>query len=275
VPGVTEAERASPIGGGDRHPYLDGPYPRRYAHRGWHIGELAGCENTLAGFELAVANGFSYIEMDVHASADGVPMVHHDMTLDRTTDGSGLLARLPAAAIEDARVAGREPVPRLESVLAALPETRFTIELKSDAVVLPTLTVLERLDAWGRVCLGAYHESRLERARQAGPRLLTSMGMESVVGLRSRAWLDAVSSTLPSGLPALEPVLPRVRGCLAQIPRHFGPLTVVDDRLLARAHGAGLEVHVWTVDEPAEMRKLLAMGVDGLLSDRPDLLIAL
>lgn len=268
---MTEAERAGPAIGGDRHPYLDGPYPRRYAHRGWHVGELAGCENTLAGFELAVANGFSYIEMDVHASADGVPMVHHDLTLDRTTDGTGLLAQLSAAAIEEARVAGREPVPRLEAVLTALPETRFTIELKSDAVVLPTLAVLERLGAWDRVCLGAYHESRLRLARAAGPRLLTSMGMAAVVGLRSRAWLDAV----PSALPALEPVLPRVRGHLAQVPRQFGPLTVVDDRLLARAHGAGLEVHVWTVDDPAEMRELLAMGVDGLLSDRPDVLIAL
>lgn len=268
---MTEAEPARPTTSGDRHPYLDGPYPRRYAHRGWHIGELAGCENTLAGFELAVANGFSYIEMDVHASADGVPMVHHDVSLDRTTDGNGLLARLPAAVIEDARVAGREPVPRLEAVLAALPETRFTIELKSDAVVLPTLAVLERLDAWHRVCLGAFFDRRLERARAAGPRLLTSMGTGSVLGLRSRAWLDA----LPPALRALDPVLPRVRGGLAQIPRHFGPLTVVDDRLLARAHGAGLEVHVWTVDDQAEMRELLAMGVDGLLSDRPDLLITL
>ncbi|GAA4678985.1 glycerophosphodiester phosphodiesterase [Pseudonocardia yuanmonensis] len=260
MPGVT-----------DRHPYLDGPYPRRYAHRGWHIGELAGCENTLAGFELAVAMGFSYIEMDVHASVDGVPMVHHDLRLDRTTDGNGLLSRLPAAVIEDARVAGREPVPRLEAVLSALPETRFTIELKSDAVVLPTLAVLERLDAWDRVCLGAYHEGRLRRARAAGPRLFTSMGFEAVLGLRARAWLDAT----PSARSTLEPVLPRVRGSLAQIPRQFGPLTVVDDRLLARAHGAGLEVHVWTVDDPAEMRELLGMGVDGLLSDRPDLLIAL
>ncbi|MCE3552024.1 glycerophosphodiester phosphodiesterase [Pseudonocardia sp. RS11V-5] len=268
---MTEAERAKPTTSGDRHPYLDGPYPRRYAHRGWHVGELAGCENTLAGFELAVANGFSYIEMDVHASADGVPMVHHDATLDRTTDGSGPLAGLPAAVIEGARVAGREPVPRLESVLAALPETRFTIELKSDAVVLPTLAVLERLAAWDRVCLGAFHESRLRRARAVGPRLFTSMGFEGVLGLRARAWLDAA----PSARTALEPVLPRIGGRLAQIPRHFGPLTVVDDRLLTRAHDAGLEVHVWTVDEQAEMRALLAMGVDGLLSDRPDLLIAL
>ncbi|GAA1832234.1 glycerophosphodiester phosphodiesterase [Pseudonocardia ailaonensis] len=256
----------------DRHPYLDGPHPRRYAHRGWHIGPLAGCENTLAAFEHAVGEGFAYIEMDVHASADGVPMVHHDHSLDRTTDGAGPLAGLPAAQIEDARVAGREPVPRLESVLSALPETRFTIELKSAEVVLPTLAVLERLDAWHRVCLGSFSETWLQRARAGGgERLLTSMGMRSVLGLRSRAWLDA----LPVPGVLAEPLLPPVRGRLAQIPRRFGPLTVVDPALLRRAHGAGIEVHVWTVDDPAEMRELLDLGVDGLLSDRPDLLIAL
>jgi len=258
--------------GGDRHPYLEGPHPRRYAHRGWHIGSLAGCENTLAAFERAVAEGISYIEMDVHASADGVPMIHHDPALDRTTDGSGLLARLPAAQIAEARVAGREPVPRLEAVLAALPRTRFTIELKSAEVVLPTLGVLERLDAWHRVCLGSFNESWLQRARAGGgDRLFTSMGMQSVLGLRSRAWLDL----LPGPTVLAEPLLPPVRGRLAQIPRRYGPLTVVDADLLRRAHDAGIEVHVWTVDDPAEMRELLDLGVDGLISDRPDLLLAL
>ncbi|MCW0215524.1 MAG: glycerophosphodiester phosphodiesterase family protein [Pseudonocardia sp.] len=251
---------------GDRHPYLDGPYPRAYAHRGWHIGGLEGCENTLAAFLRAADEGFSYIEMDVRCSADGVPMVHHDATLDRTTDGDGLLALLPAAEIGSARVAGREPVPRLESVLTALPTTRFTIELKSDAVVLPTLAVLERLDAWDRVCLGAFTETRLRRARAGGgPRLLTSMGRSAAVGLRGRAWLSGPTVVL-------RPLLPRIGGGLAQLPRGFGGLRVVDRDLLREAHRRELEVHVWTVNRPAEMRELLDLGVDGLLSDRPDLL---
>jgi glycerophosphoryl diester phosphodiesterase len=76
----------------ERHPYLDGPYPRAYAHRGWHTGELAGCENTLAAFVRAVDEGFGYLELDVRASADRVAMVHHDVTLDRTTDATGPLA---------------------------------------------------------------------------------------------------------------------------------------------------------------------------------------
>jgi glycerophosphoryl diester phosphodiesterase len=253
----------------DRHPYLDGPHPRRYAHRGWHIGELAGCENTLAGFVHAVERGFSYLELDVRASADGVPMVHHDATLDRTTTGTGPLAALQAAELGEVLVAGREPIPRLETVLAALPDTRVTIELKSDDVVTPTLAVLERLDAWDRVCLGSVSDRRLRRARTAGPRLLTSMGLSAVLGLRARAWSDR----LPVGVPSA--LLPSVRGGLAQLPHRAGPLTVVDESLLARTRAAGIEVHVWTIDHPAEMRYLLGLGVDGLLSDRPDLLIDL
>lgn len=247
------------------HPYLDGPYPRAYAHRGWHTG--GGAENTMAGFVRAVEEGFGYLEFDVHATADGVAVVHHDPVLGRTTDGAGRIATLRAAELADVRVGGTEPVPLLADVLAALPGTRCTIEMKSAAAVDVTLPVLERLDAWDRVCLGAFDERWLQRARRAvGPRLCTSMGMTAALGLRSRAWLDALPAPL-SLLPA-----PPFAGQLAQLPRRFGPLTVVDARLVATAHAAGREVHVWTVDDPAEMAELLDMGVDGLLSDRPDLL---
>lgn len=259
---------------GDRHPYLHGPYPRAYAHRGWHTDELAGCENTLAAFTRAVDEGFSYLELDVHATADGVAVVHHDATLDRTTDGAGAIAALPAAALADVRVRGREPVPTLEQVLTALPATRVTVELKSAAVVVPVLAVLDRLDAWHRVCLGGFDDRWLARARAgAGPRLCTSLGQTSALGLRTRAWLDAAPARLRP-LTARMPTVP-VRGALAQLPRRHGAVTVVDAALLRTAHAAGIEVHVWTVDEPAEMAELLDLGVDGLLSDRPDLLRAL
>lgn len=247
------------------HPYLDGPHPRAYAHRGWHTG--GGLENTMAGFVRAVDEGFSYLELDVHASADGVAVVHHDATLDRTTDGAGRIALLHSGALADVRVGGVEPVPLLADVLAALPDARVTIELKSAAAVDAVLAVLERLDAWHRVCLGAFDERRLVRARRlGGARLCTSMGQASAIGLRSRAWLDALPAPL-SLLPA-----PPFAGQLAQLPHRFGPLTVVDDRLIAAAHAAGREVHVWTVDDPAEMVGLLDAGADGLLTDRPDLL---
>jgi glycerophosphoryl diester phosphodiesterase len=255
-----------------RHPYFDGPFPRAYAHRGWHLGDLTGCENTLAAFHRAVDEGFGYLEMDVHASADGVVMVHHDRSLDRTTDGAGLLAELPAAEIARARVGGREPVPRLDRVLAELPPTtRVTIEIKSAAAVLPTLEVLDRADAWHRVCVGSFDERWLRRARvAAGDKLLTSMAQLSAFGLRGRAWLGARPG--PLSLLARMPVLPPVVGGLAQLPRRFGALTVVDAALLAIAHATDREVHVWTVDDADEMGELLDMGVDGLLSDRPDVL---
>jgi glycerophosphoryl diester phosphodiesterase len=250
-----------------RHPYFDGPYPRAYAHRGWHIDDLDGCENTLAAFHRAAAEGFGYIELDVHASADGVAVVHHDATLDRTTDGSGAIRALPAAALADVRVRGREPVPLLEQVLAELPDTRITVELKSGAVVEPVLEVLERTGSWHRVCLGSYHDGWLRRAREAaGPRLCTSMAQGAAFGLRARAWLDQLPGPL-NRLPA-----PPSPGDLAQLPRHIGPLTVVDAALLRAAHGSGREVHVWTVDTAAQMTALLDLGVDGLISDRPDVL---
>jgi glycerophosphoryl diester phosphodiesterase len=164
-------------------------------------------------------------------------------------------------------VRGREPIPRLEQVLTELPDTRITIELKSEAVVQPVLEVLGRTDSWHRVCLGGFLERWLARARAAaGPRLMTSMSQAAAIGLRSRAWLDALPRPL-----SLLPALP-VTGRLAQLPHRLGPLTVVDAGLLRTAHAAGREVHVWTVDDPAEMTELLDMGVDGLLSDRPDVL---
>lgn len=246
-----------------RHPYLDGPYPRAYAHRGWHLGE--GTENTMAAFVRAVEEGFSYLEMDVHATADRVAVVHHDSVLGRTTDGRGRISGLPLAALAEFRVASAEPIPRLADVLAALPDTRITLEVKSGAAVDVTLAALERADAWHRVCVGAFDERWLMRARRAaGPRLCTSMGQTAALGLRTRAWFDAAGAPL-SWLPTLP-----WPGQLAQLPRRFGPLTVVDARLVATAHAAGREVHVWTVDDPGQMHELLEMGVDGLLSDRPD-----
>ncbi len=251
----------------ERHPYLDGPYPRAYAHRGWHLGELAGLENTFAAFSRAVDEGFGYLELDVHASLDGVAVVHHDATLDRTTDGAGRLSERSAAELVEVKVRGREPIPLLEQVLADLPDTRITIELKSAAVVPPMLAVLEKLDAWNRVCIGGFNESWLAAARAGGgDRLCTSMAYTSALGLRSRAWLDRLPSPL-SRLPSLP-----VSGNLAQLPHRYGALTVVDEAFLRTAHASGREVHVWTVNDPSEMVELLDLGVDGLLSDRPDLL---
>jgi glycerophosphoryl diester phosphodiesterase len=249
------------------HPYLAGPRPRAYAHRGWHTGDLAGCENTLAAFTRAVEEGFGYLEMDVHASADGVAIVHHDVMLNRTTDGTGRLSEHTAAQLAKLRVRGREPVPLLADVLDALPDTRVTIEFKSAAVVPAALAAVDATKAWDRVCVGAFERAWVNAARRAaGERLCTSMARRDVLALRTRAWLDA----LPGRLAAL-PSLP-LAGHIAHVPVGAGPIRIVDARLMRTAQVHGREVHVWTIDAPAQMRRLLDLGVDGLLSDRPDLL---
>lgn len=243
------------------HPYFAGPRPRAYAHRGWHTGDLAGCENTLAAFTRAAAEGFGYLELDVHASADGVAVVHHDAMLDRTTDGTGRLSDHTATELAKVRVHGREPIPLLADVLEALPDTRITIELKSAAVVAPTLAAVDAAEAWHRVCIGGFEQAWLDAARRGGgDRLCTSMAKRDVLALRTRAWLPAALSWPP------------LAGDVAHVPVGAGPIRVVDASLLRTAHAHGREVHVWTINAREQMRRLLDLGVDGLLSDRPDLL---
>jgi glycerophosphoryl diester phosphodiesterase len=249
------------------HPYLAGPRPRAYAHRGWHTGDLAGCENTLAAFRRAVEEGFGYLELDVHASADGVAVVHHDVTLARTTDGSGRLSEHTVAQLAKVRVCGREPIPLLADVLDALPDTRVTIELKSAAVVPSTLAAVEATKAWDRVCVGGFEQAWVNAARRGGgDRLCTSMASRDVFALRARAWLE----TLPRPMAALPSL--RLAGDVAHVPVTAGPIRVVDASLVRTAHAHGREVHVWTINAADRMRRLLDLGVDGLLSDRPDLL---
>ncbi|WP_367128226.1 glycerophosphodiester phosphodiesterase [Saccharothrix sp. HUAS TT1] len=241
------------------HPYLSGPHPRAFAHRGWHLDELAGMENSLAAFRRAAREGFRYLETDVHATSDGVVVVHHDAVLDRTTDATGPVAAQPWSAVRRAKVGGREPVARLEDLLEELPDALVNVDVKADSAVVPVLEVLRRVDALHRVCLASFSDKRLARLRRlGGPGLLTSMGPRSVGALWAAGRAPLV------GLP--------VRGAVAQVPVNQGRLLVVDGRFVRVAHRRGLEVHVWTVDEQAEMRRLLDLGVDGLVTDRPDLL---
>ncbi|GAA1284900.1 glycerophosphodiester phosphodiesterase family protein [Saccharothrix xinjiangensis] len=239
------------------HPYLTGPHPRAYAHRGWHLDELAGMENSLSAFTRASREGFRYLETDVHATSDGVVVVHHDAVLDRTTDRVGAVAGQPWSVVSGARVGGREPIARLEDLLEELPEALLNIDVKADAAVEPVLGVLRRTGALGRVCLASFSDRRLARLRRlGGPGLLTSMGPRNVGAL----W--AAGRLRVANLP--------VRGMIAQVPAVQGRLRVVDGRFVRAAHRRGLEVHVWTIDEEPVMRALLDLGVDGLVTDRPD-----
>lgn len=242
-------------------PYLAGSPPRAFAHRGWHVGDLDGMENSLPAFRRAVAEGYRYIETDVHASADGVVVIHHDGALDRTTDGTGPIAGQPWRVVRRARVAGREPVSRLEDVLEELPGALFNVDVKSDAAVEPFVRVLRRCAAFDRVAAASFSEARLARLRRlAGPRLATSLGPRSAALLRAQSWLP------PARLGAL------ARGVMAQVPLRHGPVPLVDRAFVRAARRVGIEVHTWTINEPARMRALLDLGVHGIVTDRPDLL---
>ena len=240
------------------HPFLQGPRPRAFAHRGWHSGDLQGLENSMSAFRRAVDRGYRYVETDVHATADGVVVMHHDPHLDRTTDGRGSIRRLPWSAVRTARIAGREQVCRFDDVLEELPDAAFNVDVKADQAVGPVLDVLRRHRAWGRVCLASFDDRRLGRLRRGGgSQLLTSMGPRSVAAL----W----AASRPGGAP----VRRWVAGGVAQVPPVHGRLRVIDPRFVRAAHRWGWEVHAWTVDDLDEMRRLLDLGVDGLVTDRP------
>lgn len=243
--------------------YIAGPYPRAFAHRGWHLGDLAGMENSLSAFERATTEGYHYLETDVRATADGVVVVHHDGDLDRTTDGVGPIAGQFWSTVRRAKIGGREPVVRLEELLEALPQALINIDIKSENALEPTLHVLRKARAFARVCVASFDESRLTRARRrVGPHLLTSMGPQSAFAL----WASSRTPFRRLGLP--------VHGRFAQIPPRYGWMRLVDRALLRSAHRRALEVHVWTIDEERQMNELLDLGVDGLVSDRPDVLRA-
>jgi glycerophosphoryl diester phosphodiesterase len=243
-------------------PFLDDGGPvLAFAHRGGATHpELVGLENTHAAFAHAVALGYRYLETDVHVTRDGVLMAFHDTALDRVSDGIGGLADLDAAELSRVKVAGREPVPSLADLVAAFPEARFNIDLKSDAAVAPLAAFVARHDLADRVLVGSFSPGRIRRFRRlAGPRVPTSAHPVEV----------AAFVLLPGGLARR---LTCGRVAALQIPHRLGPLTVAGSRVVRRAHAVGVHVHVWTVDDPDEMRLLLDRGIDGLMTDRTDIL---
>ncbi|MFJ9580251.1 glycerophosphodiester phosphodiesterase [Streptomyces sp. NPDC101191] len=233
------------------HPYLAHPAPIPFAHRG---GTADGLENTAAAFRRADAAGYRYFETDVHTTADGRLVAFHDSTLDRVTDVQGRIRDLPWAAVREARVAGKEPLPLFQDLLEEFPEARWNVDLKTESSLVPLLDLIRRTDAWDRVCVSSFTESRIARAQKiAGPRLATSYGVTGVLALRLRSL----------GIPAAL----RAGAVAAQVPERQAGITVVDRRFVREAHARGLQVHVWTVNDPARMNSLLDLGVDGIMTD--------
>ena len=239
--------------------YLDAPTPLAFAHRG---GAAEGDENTAAAFARAVTLGYRYMETDTHATSDGVAVIFHDPTLDRMLGRPGKVADVRYADLAALRVGGAAVVPRLADVLDAWPEIRFNIDVKSWPAVEPTMAAVRRTGATDRVLLASFSSGRLARIRRTlGPAVPTSLGSREVVRLWALAKVGGRRRVrLPESVVA------------AQVPVRQGPLPVVTAGFVRQAHRLGLQVHAWTVDDPTEMTELLDLGVDGIMTDRIEVL---
>ena len=238
------------------YPFLDWPGPLAFAHRG---GASEMPENTMPAFQHAVDLGYRHLETDVHVTADGVLIAFHDDRLERVTDRQGLIADLPWSEVRAAKIGGREPIPLLEDLLGSWPDVRVNIDPKRDPVAEPLAAAIVRTGSTDRVCVGAFSDRRIAVVKAlVGPGLCTSMGPREV------ARLVAASRGLPGA--------GGVRSPCAQIPPRQGRMPLATRRLVTTAHQLGVQVHVWTVDDRAEMARLLDLGVDGIMTDRPQVL---
>jgi glycerophosphoryl diester phosphodiesterase len=243
---------------GNRFAYLDAPTPLAFAHRG---GAADGDENSLDAFARAVAMGYRYIETDVHASADGVAVMFHDTTLARMAGRPERIRELRWADLASIRAGGAPVIPRLDEVLTAWPEVRFNIDVKHDSGVEPTIEVVRRTGVLDRVLLASFSDARTARMRREfGPALATSLGTRGVARLWAASRTGRGAARIGATVAA------------AQVPVRQGPVRVVDARFVRYAHALGIQVHVWTIDAPDRMHELLDLGVDGIMTDRIDVL---
>ena len=207
----------------------------------------------MSAFEDAVSLGYRYVETDVQATADGVLLAFHDDDLSRTCGIDGRISEMPHREVAACRVDGREPIPLLADILGTWPDLRVNIDCKSWAALEPLVRVLLEHDALDRVCLGSFSDARLRILRdRLGPRACTSMGPRAVARLVAASRIGLV------GPPT---------GHAAQVPPNQGRIPVVTRRLVERAKRWGVPVHVWTIDDPAEMHRLLDLGVEGIMTD--------
>jgi len=254
---------------------LDGqgrPIPAALAHRGFTYdaeGKSNRLENSMKAFQSAVDLGYRYIETDLHGSKDGVAVVCHDPTLSRTTDLDGDINEMNWADIQRARIGGVEPVPRLDDIFEAWPELKVNIDIKDDQAARPVAEAIERHNAHDRVGLTSFSTARRKLTeRYLSKPIATGSGTPETV-----AFLGGVR--LGSHLLANR-ALKDVDCMQVPVTHDVGSvgISVVDQATVDALHQAGKFVHVWTVDDPDEMNRLLDLGVDGIITNRADRLKA-
>ncbi|MCI0155402.1 glycerophosphodiester phosphodiesterase [Leifsonia shinshuensis] len=242
--------------------FLDGPRPRIIAHRGL---ATEAPENTLLAFLKALSAGATHVETDVHCSADGVAVISHDPDLSRVAGRSVRVEQLTMPELRRIPLGHGQSLPSLAEALDAFPEARFNIDIKDERAAAPTAAAILAARATDRVLLTSFSAAR----RAAAAAALSGV---------------AVSPSVSEFLPALVGAKLGVRSLTAralrpfaavQIPERRGPLRLVTPRTVRAVHQAGAELHVWTVDDVPTMTRLLDLGVDGIVTNRCDLLKSL
>lgn len=246
------------------------------AHRG---GRSLGPESTLYTFQRAVQAGVDVIEIDLHSTKDGRLVIIHDSTVNRTTNGHGsvdsyILKDLQAldAAYRWSPDGGRTyplrgkgiTIPTLAEAFTALPAIRMNIEIKESKpeVVARLCDLIRKFKKSDRVMIASFDASQLNRFRSRCPQVATSVGTREAFIFYAIQWahLENIYSPPAQAL---------------QVPEHYGRIQVITPHFLKAAHARNLRVHVWTVNDPQHMQRLLKLGVDGIMTDYPEKLIAL
>ena len=237
------------------HPYLATGFVAMAHRGGWLSVEDRSRENTWYAFAQAVAEGYRYLETDVRTTADGQVVAFHDPELGGLTDATGSIGSLTYAELADVRVGGSDPIPLLSELLAEFPTTCFNLDLKDDASVTAVPQLLDRPGLRERICVASFSSSRLRRFRRLAPQVLTAATPREVLwyaaGFGLRRWFEV-------GAGQVLQVPARVLGERAELVR---------PDVIAAVHAAGRAIHVWTVDEEAEMHRLIDLGVDGIVTN--------
>jgi len=240
----------------------DGAYfaarpPRIFAHRGLAIGVP---ENTPPAFRAALGSGATHLETDVHASADDVAVISHDPDLARIAGRAASVERLTMAQLRAIDLGGGQGFISLTEALTEFPHALFNVDVKSARAVEPTARAILAAGATGRVLVTSFSNRRRARTVALLPGVATSASsvqvLWAVVGARLR----------------FAPLVRRIARAVdaVQIPERYGRFRLVTSRSVSAWHAVGLEVHVWTVNDPRDMRRLLRLGVDGIITDRCD-----
>ena len=232
-----------------KYAYLDHDGVLAFAHRG---GDRVAPENTMAAFQDAVAQGYRYLETDVHASKDGVVFAFHDDDLQRMVGENVAISTLTAREIDALQLPGGHHIPRMADLFEAFPEARFNIDAKAWPVVEPLIALLNKTKTQARCCIGSFSDARIKAVVKGAGDMCHSVGPLGAARFRFAAW-----GRLPLFYSA---------GAL-QFPVSQYGIDMVTRASVAYAHKRGLQVHVWTINDESTMHRLLDLGVDGLMTD--------